>query len=107
MIIFWAAPNFFFKVPLPSLLLFFLGAMAVILVPALLYRRFGSAPGPTESDGGGGPGPDQPCSSSDPPRGGLPLPDADQATTRARDHRLKLHDRKRRPDAPKRRTPVR
>jgi hypothetical protein len=53
--------------------LFFVGVMALMLVPGLLYRRSGSSPGPSDSDGGGGPGPGQPRSSPDAPRGGVPL----------------------------------
>ena len=88
-------------------LLFFLGVIALMFVPGLLYRRSDRSPGPSESDGGGaGPGPPRPA--PDGPRGGVPLPDADQARTRARDHHTpKLDDRKRRrPGHEPRRTPA-
>jgi hypothetical protein len=75
------------EVAKPSLsLLFFLGVMALMFVPGLLYRTPGSSPGPSEDDGGGGPGAGPPPSSPDAPRGGIPLPDADLASARTRDH---------------------
>ena len=88
-------------------LLFFLGVIALMFVPRLLYHPSDPSPGPSGSDGGGaGPGPPPP--SRDGPRGGVPLPDADQARTRARDHHTpKLADRKRRgPAHEPRRTPA-
>jgi hypothetical protein len=66
--------------------LLFLGVIALMLVPSLLYRPSGSPPSPPESDGGGGGGPEQPPRSPSPPRGGVPLPNAEQARVRARDH---------------------
>ncbi len=89
--------------------LFFLGVVALMLVPGLLYRRSSSSPGPSDSDGGGGPGPGQPRPSPDVPRGGVPLPDADQASARARDHNTpKFDDPKwRRPAHEPRRAPTR
>jgi hypothetical protein len=87
--------------------LFVLGVIALMFVPGLLYRRLDPSPGPTESDGGGaGPGP--PRRSPDGPRGGVPLPDADQARARVRDHHTpKLDDPKpRRPAHEPRRTPA-
>lgn len=96
-------------VPLAVFPMIVLCAMAVFLLPGLLYRRSGSSPGPSESDRGGGPGPGQPRPSPGGPRGGVPLPDADQASARARDHfRPKLRERKQRRGTPDpRRTPVR
>lgn len=57
---------------------------ALILVPAVLYRRPGSSP--DDDGGGGGRGPRRPPVSPGPPGGGVPLPDADQARARRRDH---------------------
>ena len=89
--------------------LLFLGVIILMLVPGVLYRRSDPSPGPSEPDGGGGPGPGQPGLSPDAPRGGIPLPDADQASSRARDHNRPkfqhLKQRRRAPDPP--RTPVR
>jgi hypothetical protein len=67
-------------------LMFLLSVMALMFLPALLYRPGGSAPGPNDSDGGGGP---EPGESPPAPRGGgggIPLPDAEQAAARRRDH---------------------
>ncbi len=89
--------------------LFFLGVVALMFVPCVLYRRSDSSPGPSESDGGGGPGPGQPRPSPDAPRGGIPLPDADPARVRTRDHtkpRVDRPNRRRREHEPAR-TPAR
>jgi hypothetical protein len=88
--------------------LFLVGVMALMLVPGLLYRGSGGSPGSSDSDGGGGPGPAQPRSSPDVPRGGVPLPDADPASARARDHNTpKFDDLKwRRPAHEPRRAPA-
>ena len=59
---------------------------ALLLIPGLLFR--GGGPPPDGGDGGGGTGPEPP--SPPPPfrpRGGLPLPDAEPAKIRLRDHR--------------------
>jgi hypothetical protein len=89
-------------------LLFLFGVIALMFVPGLLYRALDSSPGPPESDGGGGTSPGPPRPSPDDPRGGVPLPDADQARARARDHQTpKFGDRKRRrPAHEPRRTPA-
>ncbi|MGN6168666.1 MAG: hypothetical protein ACTHQQ_10925, partial [Solirubrobacteraceae bacterium] len=90
-------------------LLFFLGVVALMFVPGLLYHRSDPSPGSSGSDGGGGGGgPGPPHPSPDGPRGGVPLPDADQARARARDHLTpKLDDRRpRRPAHEPRRTPA-
>lgn len=89
-------------------LLFFIGVVALMFVPGLLYRLSDSSPGPPESDGGGGPGPGPPRPSPAGPRGDVPLLDADQARKRARDHeRPKLDDwKRRRPAHVPRRTPA-
>lgn len=63
-----------------------LGVIGLMLVPGVLYVRASSPPGPPESDGGGGSGPEPPPPSPDAPRGGIPLPDAEQARARRRDH---------------------
>jgi hypothetical protein len=66
--------------------------LAVLLAPVLLPRRLlypppdGSGGGAEDDDGGGG-GPQPPPRAPDGPRGGLPLPDADPAQARIRDHR--------------------
>jgi hypothetical protein len=88
--------------------LFFLGVVALMFVPCLLYRRSDSSSGPSESDDGGGPGPSHPRSSPDAPRGGLPLPDADPARARARDHNRPRfdHPNRRRPEHAPARTPA-
>jgi hypothetical protein len=66
---------------------------AVLILPALRdgpdFPPQQSDPG---SDGGWGRGPDRPQSPPDSPRGGIPLPDAEQARVRLRDHR-KLSER--------------
>jgi hypothetical protein len=79
------------KVLLPPV--FLCGVAALMLVPGLLYRGSGSSPGPSDSDGGGGSGPRRPPRPPESPRGGIPLPDADQARTRARDHSRPRFDR--------------
>jgi hypothetical protein len=86
--------------------LVFAGAL---LLPALRDRpeaRPGSDGG---SDGGGGHGPSRPPAPPTGPGGGLPLPDADPAKVRLRDHRpLADHHRRpeRRPAREPERTPV-
>ncbi len=65
----------------------FMAIPALMFVPALLYRTPGSSGGSDDDGGGGGRGPDRPPASPLKPRGGLPLPDAEQARTRVRDHR--------------------
>jgi hypothetical protein len=95
------------------------GALAVIMAIAgiMLARRLFSPgwrlpPGPADSGGGGGGGgsrPREPNAPPDAPRGGLPLPDAEQSRERVRDHdrpgRRRLRPRRpvREPD----RSPVR
>ena len=64
----------------------FLGVIGLMLVPGVLYARVTPPPGRSDSDGGGGSGPDEPWPSPDAPRGGIPLPDAEQARARMRDH---------------------
>jgi hypothetical protein len=59
---------------------------SLILIPALLFNASESSPGPSDADGGGGTDPRQPPSPPSAPRGGIPLPDAEQARERVRDH---------------------
>jgi hypothetical protein len=89
-------------------LLFLLGVVALMFIPGLLFRLSDPSPGPDDSDGGGGSGPGRPRPSPERPVGGIPLPDADQARARVRDHHApKLHDVKRRgPAHEPRRTPA-
>jgi hypothetical protein len=88
-----------------------LACVAVLMLPAL---RDGpdSPPRPSDSgsDEGWGRGPRQPPKPPDPPRGGIPLPDAEPAGVRLRDHeRLpdRLPARERRPTREPERRPVR
>jgi hypothetical protein len=65
--------------------------LAVLLAPALLPRRILYPPvsGPPEdadTDGGGGPPQPEPPKPPQPPWGGVPLPDAQPARVRRRDH---------------------
>jgi hypothetical protein len=68
------------------LTLVFLTIPGMILVPALLYRRPGGSPDSSDDDGGGGPGGGPHPSPPPVPRGGVPLPDAEQARLRLREH---------------------
>ncbi len=84
---------------------------AVLIIPALRdspdfppYRSDGG------SDDGWGRGPDAPPQPPAPPKGGIPLPDAEPANVRLRDHRRlpeHLPKRDRRPAREPERTPVR
>jgi hypothetical protein len=66
---------------------------ALMLLPTLLYRPSGPPPGPG-GDEGGGRGPEPPRPAPTRPRGGIPLPDAEQSRARMRDHlRPRLTDR--------------
>jgi hypothetical protein len=77
------------------LTLVFITLPALMLVPALLYRRPGGSPGASDDDGGGGPGRGPHPSPPPAPRGGVPLPDAEQARLRLREHgRLALGARR-------------
>jgi hypothetical protein len=83
---------------------------AVLIIPALRDSPdFPPRPDPG-SDGGWGRGPDHKPSPPASPRGGVPLPDAEQARIRLRDHRKLselLPKRERRPVREPDRTPVR
>jgi hypothetical protein len=93
------------------LTLVFLTIPGLMLVPALLYRRPGGSPGSSDDDGGGGGGGPEPPPPARPPRprGGVPLPDAEPARTRIREHgrRLTGGRRTRRPAREPARRPLR
>jgi len=84
-----------------------LGCVAVLLLPAL--RENSDNPNRRqdgESDEGWGRGPKRPPSRPEPPRGGIPLPDAVPARVRLRDHE-RLRDRLPRPERRPAREPAR
>jgi hypothetical protein len=88
-----------------------LGCAAILILPALRDDR-GFPPSHSDpgSDGGWGRGPDPPLMPPDKPRGGIPLPDAEPAGIRLRDHRTlgeRLPKRERRPAREPERRPVR
>ena len=60
--------------------------VAMVVVSAMSCVRLGPSDGPSDEDGGGGSGPDRPPGFPEPPRGGVPLPDADPSRVRVRDH---------------------
>jgi hypothetical protein len=64
----------------------FLLIPAVMLIPGYLFRGQDPPP-PDDRDGGPGGPPREPRDSPDRPRDGLPLPDAEPARVRVRDHR--------------------
>jgi hypothetical protein len=85
--------------------------VAMLMIPLLRdgnwTPRWGSD---SDSDDGWGRGPRQPPSRPEPPRGGIPLPDAVPARVRLRDHGSLADQRPRRDRRPARepeRTPVR
>jgi hypothetical protein len=83
---------------------------AVLIIPALRDTP-DIPPGRQDpgSDGGWGRGPDLPPKAPDAPRGGIPLPDAEQSLIRLRDHRRlsdQIPKRERRPAREPDRTPV-
>ena len=59
---------------------------ALVLTPAILFPPSRHSPGPSDGDGGGDDPPDPPDPPPTAPRGGLPLPDAEQSHERVRDH---------------------
>jgi hypothetical protein len=92
------------------LTLVFLTIPALMLVPALLYRRPGSSPDSSDDEGGGGRGPGSPpAPPPKAPRGGVPLPDAEPARLRIREPGRRAWDtrRPRRPVREPDRPPVR
>ena len=81
----------------------------VMIARRLFSRNWRPPPGPSDGDGGGGgSGPREPDARPDAPRGGIPLPDAEQSRERIRDHdRAKRHRlRPRRPTPEPDRTPA-
>ena len=59
---------------------------ALLLSPAILFPPSGQPPAPPGGGGGGGEDPPEPPTEPSAPRGGLPLPDAEQSLERIRDH---------------------
>jgi len=60
---------------------------ALVLTPAILFPESGpSSDPPPGGDGGGGDHRPEPPTEPSAPRGGLPLPDAEQSRERVRDH---------------------
>ena len=70
-----------------------LACVTLLMIPALRDNNW-SPPrrSDSDSDEGWGRGPRKPPSKPEPPRGGIPLPDAQPASVRLRDHR-RLADR--------------
>jgi hypothetical protein len=90
-------------------LIYLVLVLAIAFVPILLGRR-GRRPGPdSDSDDGWGRGPEPPPTPPTPPRGGIPLADADQASVRLRGHAARAFERpvRRRGPATPARTPAR
>ncbi len=88
--------------------LFGLVCAAALILPAL--RNDPGLPPRNDSDDGGGHGPRRPEPPAGPPQGGLPLPDAEPASFRLRDHRRLgdlLPTRERRPAREPEREPAR
>jgi hypothetical protein len=91
--------------------------LTVLLAPALLPRKVlyppavppSSGTDDDDDDDGGGRGPRKPPQAPEGPRGGLPLPDADPARVRIRDHRRPalIRFRARRPAHEPERAPAR
>jgi hypothetical protein len=63
-----------------------IAAMLMFVPAGLVCIGIDSSGGSSEDDDSGGPGGDQPPTTPRDPTGGLPLPDADQAIRRVRDH---------------------
>lgn len=88
-----------------------LGCVALLMFPALRDNPMGPDRRPDgEGDEGWGRGPKRPPSPPEPPRGGIPLPDAQPAGVRLREHgRLgdRLPRRERRSSPEPARRPVR
>jgi hypothetical protein len=59
---------------------------AVMLARRLFFPGWDPPSGPSDNDGGGGSGPPEPPPQPGSPRGGIPLPDAEQSRHRIRDH---------------------
>ena len=60
--------------------------VALIMPPVFCYETFSRSQSSSNGEGGDGPGSGPPPPQPTPPRGGTPLPDADQARLRMRDH---------------------
>jgi hypothetical protein len=92
-------------------LLYLVIVLLLVFLPVLLGRGSSPPEGPdSDSDDGWGKGPGQPRIPPNAPRGGMPLPDADPARMRLRNHdRLTDHTpaRDRRPAREPDRRPVR
>lgn len=74
--------------------------VALAVAPVFCYQSFGPFEGSSERDDDGGSGYRPPQPPPGLPHGGVPLPDADQARTRRRDHnRPSQRDVSRRPPA--------
>jgi len=58
---------------------------SLVLAPAILFPESGPSSDPPPG-GGGGDDPPDPTTGPSGPRGGIPLPDADQSRERIRDH---------------------
>lgn len=88
-----------------------LGCVALLMLPALKDNPVGpDRRSDGDGDDGWGRGPKLPPSRPEPPRGGIPLPDAEPAGIRLRDHRRlgeRLPRRERRPVREPERRPVR
>jgi hypothetical protein len=74
--------------------LLYIGVVLLVMFLPLLLGRRGSPPGrpDSDSDDGWGKGPRRPQMPPDLPRGGIPMPDAEPARERLRDHH-RLRDR--------------
>jgi len=85
------------------------GVLLAALSPMLLFKGPNSNPGRSDDGGGGGPGPrDDAPPTPPPPIGGLPLPDAEQSSTRTRGpHAPRRAPNRRRPAREPRRVPSR
>ena len=88
-----------------------LACVAMLMIPLMRDGQWTPRPRPdSDSDEGWGRGPRRPPSRPEPPRGGIPLPDAVPARVRLRDHGSLgdlLPPRERRPAREPDRTPVR
>ncbi len=88
-----------------------MACVALLLIPAMRDGQWNTTSrSDTDSDEGWGRGPKRPPSKPEPPRGGIPLPDAQPARVRLRERgRLadRLPGRERRPAREPARTPVR
>ncbi len=88
-----------------------MACVALLMIPAMRDGEWAATSRPdTDSDEGWGRGPKRPPSKPEPPRGGIPLPHAQPARVRLRDHRRLAEGmprRERRPAREPERAPVR